>query len=151
MDRTGPGPTKFWKSLTGPGPNWKILKSRTGPDQGQQNLENLGPSRTGRLLSIITILRHKIRILLFRILSKAWKTFVMSLKLFSACSETPFSTSVYEGNYIFVWNCMNSSNPWAKWIQLFPPPPAESPNFHIKVSNARSHDSKFDKNAVKVN
>ena len=45
----------------------------------------------------------------FRILSKAQKTSVMSLKLFSAFSETPFSTSVYEGNYIFVWDCMNSS------------------------------------------
>ena len=32
-DRTGPGPTKFGKS-------------RTEPDQDQQNLENLGPNRT---------------------------------------------------------------------------------------------------------
>ena len=28
--------------------NWTVSKSRTGPDQDQQNFENLGPIRTGR-------------------------------------------------------------------------------------------------------
>ena len=36
-------------------------------------------------------------------------------------------------------------------IQVFQPPSAESMNFHMKLSNARSHDSKFDKIAVRVN
>ena len=36
-------------------------------------------------------------------------------------------------------------------VPLFQAPPAESLNFHMKLSTARSHDSKFDKLAVKVN
>merc|ERR1711917_4679 len=36
-------------------------------------------------------------------------------------------------------------------VPLFYPPPAESLNFHMKVSNARSQDSKYEKIAVKVN
>ena len=35
----------------GPGPN--IFRSRTEPDQGQQNLENLGPIRIGPCIILI--------------------------------------------------------------------------------------------------
>ena len=57
------------------------------------------------------------------------------------------------------WKCLYSELCWiwfpvitkVESVKLFHPPPAESLNFHMKLSNARSYDSKFDKIAVKVN
>ena len=43
------------------------------------------------------------------------------------------------------------TQPVVQSVQLLQAPPAESLNFHMKLSDARSHDSKFDKIAVKVN
>ena len=42
-------------------------------------------------------------------------------------------------------------NHWFNRFNFFTHPLAESLNFHMKLSNARSHDSKCDKIAVKVN
>ena len=46
---------------------------------------------------------------------------------------------------------MVPTQPVVQSVPLFQAPPAESLNFLMKLSNARSHDSKFDKLAVKVN
>ena len=46
---------------------------------------------------------------------------------------------------------MVPNQPVVQSVQLLQAPPAESLNFHMKLSDARSHDSKFDKIAVKVN
>ena len=43
------------------------------------------------------------------------------------------------------------TQPVVQSVQFLQAPPAESLNFHMKLSNARSHDSKCDKIAVKVN
>ena len=43
------------------------------------------------------------------------------------------------------------TQPVVQSVQLLQAPPAESLNFHMKLSNTRSHDSKCDKIAVKVN
>ena len=43
------------------------------------------------------------------------------------------------------------TQPVVQSVQLLQAPPAESLNFHMKLSNTRSHDSKFNKIAVKVN
>ena len=43
------------------------------------------------------------------------------------------------------------TQPVVQSVQFLQAPPAESLNFHMKLSDARSHDSKYDKIAVKVN
>jgi len=42
------------------------------------------------------------------------------------------------------------TQPLVQSVQLLQAPPAEILNFHMKLSNSRSQDSKFDKIAVKV-